>query len=338
MVRRLSLPQDSSRRESGGSDDGSLPMRHSYPVPTEVGKVGTNSPSYVIPVKERKDGIANFFKKQSAGHAVPAPLDESKKMAHLQDSGNVKLEQGKRSRKEDVQKGGQPVDDSRPGKRLKMDVDLAADEKVHTPVASKAISISSKDPREADTKPKSSNGDNKASMKQRADEEEFEMQIGDDSNAPNSTGGAKREGKGKPSSSGDAKPIVGSKRQTRSDVRRKETDEKPATRSTRSGKLSTTSTKERKKESDDEIQILSSPETIHRKTKKNGTTSGSVAAGKHTRATKQETVKQGDEQTKAAVQATAEDGPEITVRLPLSVRRKESGFTFVLISALMSIR
>jgi len=33
-------------------------------VPKEVGKVGTNSPTYIEPVSERKDGIASFFKKQ----------------------------------------------------------------------------------------------------------------------------------------------------------------------------------------------------------------------------------------------------------------------------------
>ena len=36
----------------------------SYPVPKEVGKVGTNSPTYIEPVSERKDGIASLFKRQ----------------------------------------------------------------------------------------------------------------------------------------------------------------------------------------------------------------------------------------------------------------------------------
>ncbi|KAG8973599.1 hypothetical protein FRB90_009895 [Tulasnella sp. 427] len=35
-----------------------------YQVPKEVGKVGTNDPSFVKPVAERKDGIAAMFKKQ----------------------------------------------------------------------------------------------------------------------------------------------------------------------------------------------------------------------------------------------------------------------------------
>jgi hypothetical protein len=35
-----------------------------YPVTQEVGKVGNNSPSFVIPVNERKDGIRNAFGRQ----------------------------------------------------------------------------------------------------------------------------------------------------------------------------------------------------------------------------------------------------------------------------------
>lgn len=36
----------------------------SYPVPREVGKVGTQSPDYLKPVSERKGNIASFFAKQ----------------------------------------------------------------------------------------------------------------------------------------------------------------------------------------------------------------------------------------------------------------------------------
>lgn len=42
----------------------------SYPVPTEVGKVGTDSPSYVLPVSQRKDGIQAMFARQKAKPAV----------------------------------------------------------------------------------------------------------------------------------------------------------------------------------------------------------------------------------------------------------------------------
>lgn len=36
----------------------------SYAVQPEVGKIGNNSSSFVLPVAERKDGVASFFKKQ----------------------------------------------------------------------------------------------------------------------------------------------------------------------------------------------------------------------------------------------------------------------------------
>jgi hypothetical protein len=58
-----------------------------YPVPKEVGKVGNNSPDFIVPVnsKENKSNIANFFdnakkkgEKHSATSAVsePAPKQE----------------------------------------------------------------------------------------------------------------------------------------------------------------------------------------------------------------------------------------------------------------------
>ena len=46
-----------------------------YAVPREVGKVGNNSPDFVIPVKENKNNIANFFanaKKSSDKARAPA--------------------------------------------------------------------------------------------------------------------------------------------------------------------------------------------------------------------------------------------------------------------------
>lgn len=39
-------------------------MENSYAVPTEVGKVGTESESFLEPVETRKDGIEAMFSKQ----------------------------------------------------------------------------------------------------------------------------------------------------------------------------------------------------------------------------------------------------------------------------------
>ena len=43
-----------------------LPTRRSYQVPKEVGKVGTESPTFIQPVAGRKDGIQAMFAKQAA--------------------------------------------------------------------------------------------------------------------------------------------------------------------------------------------------------------------------------------------------------------------------------
>ncbi|KAF8531689.1 hypothetical protein BDD12DRAFT_902822 [Trichophaea hybrida] len=47
-----------------------------YPVTQEVGKVGNNSPSFVIPVNERKDGIRNAFGRQKEMASTPKPKHE----------------------------------------------------------------------------------------------------------------------------------------------------------------------------------------------------------------------------------------------------------------------
>ncbi|KAJ2903546.1 uncharacterized protein MKZ38_009671 [Zalerion maritima] len=51
-----------------------------YPVSKEVGKVGNNSPSFMIPVasKENKNNIANFFAKGSDGQPMKEPGKEPK--------------------------------------------------------------------------------------------------------------------------------------------------------------------------------------------------------------------------------------------------------------------
>lgn len=54
-------------------------LYHSFPVPPEVGKISTNSPTFIQPVSERSDGIKSFFQKQQPSPAkpksVPTPKD-----------------------------------------------------------------------------------------------------------------------------------------------------------------------------------------------------------------------------------------------------------------------
>jgi len=55
-----------------------------YQVPKEVGKVGTDSPKFIEPVAERKDGIAAMFQKQRVKqekkeHSSPTKTTEKRK-------------------------------------------------------------------------------------------------------------------------------------------------------------------------------------------------------------------------------------------------------------------
>jgi hypothetical protein len=45
----------------------------SYQVPKEVGKVGTESPSFIEPVASRKDGIQAMFSKQKQRDSSSSP-------------------------------------------------------------------------------------------------------------------------------------------------------------------------------------------------------------------------------------------------------------------------
>ncbi|KAG9045054.1 hypothetical protein FS837_007130 [Tulasnella sp. UAMH 9824] len=58
-----------------------------YQVPKEVGKVGTNDPSFVQPVAERKDGIAAMFKKQQeTGAHLKSPSSSQPKSENFSSS------------------------------------------------------------------------------------------------------------------------------------------------------------------------------------------------------------------------------------------------------------
>ncbi|WQF89144.1 Putative SOS response associated peptidase (SRAP) [Colletotrichum destructivum] len=70
-----------------------------YPVSKEVGKVGNNSPSFIIPVasKENKSNIANFFANASAKQK---PKEESR-AEHVVET-NVEVEHSKEDKKQPV--------------------------------------------------------------------------------------------------------------------------------------------------------------------------------------------------------------------------------------------
>ena len=69
----------------------------SFPVNPEVGKIGTQSPTYIQPVSERADGIKSFFSKQSPAK-VQKEKPQSSRPADVKDEkpdqGTVKAKGG----------------------------------------------------------------------------------------------------------------------------------------------------------------------------------------------------------------------------------------------------
>jgi hypothetical protein len=65
---------------------------NSYAVPTEVGKVGTESPTFIEPVQKRKDGIEAMFTRQAKAAAgsgkrkrepSPSPAKEEEEVKEM---------------------------------------------------------------------------------------------------------------------------------------------------------------------------------------------------------------------------------------------------------------
>jgi len=54
-------------------------VSNSYPVPQEVGKVGSQSPTFIEPVSQRRDGIQAMFAKQASS----PPSSQKRKRASL---------------------------------------------------------------------------------------------------------------------------------------------------------------------------------------------------------------------------------------------------------------
>ncbi|WWC62979.1 uncharacterized protein I303_105577 [Kwoniella dejecticola CBS 10117] len=70
-----------------------------YPVPTEVGKIGNNSPTFIQPVSERKDGIKSFFSKQQQSPVKVKHEQSSKKEGSDGQAENEKDDRDKKDAK-----------------------------------------------------------------------------------------------------------------------------------------------------------------------------------------------------------------------------------------------
>ncbi|KAK2865195.1 hypothetical protein FQN49_003812 [Arthroderma sp. PD_2] len=91
-----------------------------YPVSKDVGKVGNNSPSFIIPIdsKENKGNIANFFKgqgekKPKTEHVPGAKSDDAKEKLHSpkqMEGGRTTRSQVKREYSPDEKPAQSPVD------------------------------------------------------------------------------------------------------------------------------------------------------------------------------------------------------------------------------------
>ena len=210
-------------------------------MPSEVGKIGNNSPSFVLPVKERKDGIANFFKKQT-GEGVPVKTSDSSPKAKHNLEGKLPV---KRQHSGEVKVPDDAHVDEKPRtNRAKQVHSPASTPKLDLKVEAEQVSDSSPD-RNTDLPPT------------KKEENEFETGIGDDSNAPNPKTPRGGKGKGKTNVASPEVAIV-SPRQTRSSVQKtisKHEDVSPRITRKRKHPIPEVVSEE------DEIQVISSPET-----------------------------------------------------------------------------
>lgn len=146
-------------------------------MPPEVGKVGTNSPTYIQPVSQRSDGIKSFFQKQAAspakskiqtnaipkseqGKAAPTPVT-AKREREDEKKPNLEVEETptkghKRRRTESPSSHATPS-----ANRTKSDPEIKEEQTLET-----------------------SKKDGKAELVSKVEEGDVEVGLGDDSNAP----------------------------------------------------------------------------------------------------------------------------------------------------------
>lgn len=94
-------------------------MRDSYQVPKEVGKIGTESPTFIKPVQDRKDGIQAMFAKQqkqqsqpTASSTDPTPAKRHKRSASPANLKSTATAGGSVTKKPKVEKLNTWEDDS----------------------------------------------------------------------------------------------------------------------------------------------------------------------------------------------------------------------------------
>lgn len=238
-------------------------------------------------MKERKDGIAKFFKKQTE-EGVSVQSKEA--VQRGKDMPDTKPVLGKRHGE------GKGEDDGRVDKKPKVE----SRGKVHSPVSKDTINI--------DVKPDKATSSDKAAVASKRKEQEFELGIGDDSNAPNPTTPSKGKGKAKKEAASPDVTVV-SPRQTRSSAKKSGTKQEEA------GALAPSPTGAKAKpkvEDSEEVQVLSSPERSHGTNRKSQSKPASKKAHAETKVNKSEI--RGTKAKGATIRGgTGEEGLESTV-------------------------
>lgn len=252
-------------------------------------------------MKDRKDGIANFFKKQT-GEGVPTKTaEQSSKAKHVVDE--------KPASAKGRSVGGEKVKDvNQFDEKPKTD----HGKQVHSPVSSSKLDVDVKAEKSATT----TSGGKKDSPSTKLEEKDFEIGIGDDSNAPNPTTPKGAKGKDKKATASPDVAIV-SPRQTRSSAKKVTAKQEDVIAPPRTRKRKHSVTKVESGE--DEVQVISSPESSKR-TKKSPA-SGSKAGHAETKVNKSEA--RGRKAKGATTQGgSGEEGLESTVCfiLPLTLQ------------------
>lgn len=195
----------------------------------------------MLPVKERKDGIANFFKKQ-VGEGVPVKAMDSPQKAKNEPEEEPKASKRQQGSDERIQ------DEANVNKKPKTD----HGKQVHSPVSASKLDLKVKAEKSSGEK----SGRQGDSAPTKREEEKFETGIGDDSNAPNPTTAKGGKAKRKASTASPEVAIV-SPRQTRSSAKKatsKREDVPPPRTRKRKHSISSVESEE------DDVQVISSPE------------------------------------------------------------------------------
>ena len=111
----------------------------SFPVPPEVGKIGTNSPTYIQPVSDRADGIKSFFQKQTSSPAkskapaakgvgtVNREAESEEKPVKREDVKDEVKQESETQRKPDTKSVTKTEEDRKPKVESKMEPEVGDD-------------------------------------------------------------------------------------------------------------------------------------------------------------------------------------------------------------------